>query len=182
MVGLSVVGTVYMFLHTLSQLSLSVINSLRGRVHMNIINNYVFVFSISLLLYCTEATDFSHTIMWSAAYFSAQTALYRILPFVTPDSYVLCYIRLLISPWLYWHQSYRWISCHSTPNVVNWQKPPPTHTLMDPQPITRWGPQNGCSCTTSTGSFGKLNGMQKSDVTNILSCIIVPYLNARKTT
>ena len=35
-------------------------------VCINIMNNYIFVFFISLLLYCTEETCFSHTIVWSA--------------------------------------------------------------------------------------------------------------------
>ena len=40
--------------------------TLRWRVRMNIINKYFFVFSISLLLYRTEAIGFSHTIVWPA--------------------------------------------------------------------------------------------------------------------
>ena len=40
--------------------------SLRWWVSMNIINKDFFALSISLFLYCTEATGFSHTILWSA--------------------------------------------------------------------------------------------------------------------
>ena len=42
------------------------LKGLKWWVCMNIINNYFFVFSISLLLYHTEATGFRHTIVWSA--------------------------------------------------------------------------------------------------------------------
>ena len=80
-------------------------------MHMNIIDNYVFVLLISLHPYCTEATGFSHIIVWSAppdteknqptsAYFSNHTASCRISLFVTPDCYVLSYIRLVIGPQL----------------------------------------------------------------------------------
>ena len=64
---------------------------------MNIMNNYVFVFFISLLLYRVEATGFSHTIVWSAPPNTEnishqqltsvlQISSCTILPFVTLDS------------------------------------------------------------------------------------------------
>ena len=77
---------------------------------MNIINNYNFAFSISLLLFHTEATGLAILtcgqclpILKKSANNSLldQTASCRILLFVTSDSYMLHYIRLLlIGPWL----------------------------------------------------------------------------------
>ena len=171
-------------------------NTARWWVCMNIINNYVFV---SSLLYHTEATAFSHTIMCSvppnteknqltATYCNDQTMSCRILSFVMPDSYMLCYIRLLIGLWLPFTSGFSPMHRFPAKKVVNWQKSPPTHTLFQTHRPLR----NGISekhtqayegdvvAPPSTERFGELNSIQKLDVTNTLSCSIVPYFNARK--
>ena len=106
---------------------------------------------------------------------------------MTPDSYVLHYVRLLIGPWLPFITGFS--PMHGFPGILLWQKPPPTHTLFwIHRPLRDKISEEhakayevGVVAPPSTGSFGELNSMQKPDVTNTLSCIIVPYLNAWKT-
>ena len=92
-----------------------------------------------------------------------------------------------------WLLLYAWISCYSTPNVANWQKPPPMHTLLDPQAVTRWrkaciGLWWGVAAPPSTGSFRELNSMQNQTsqtLFHVLSLLSFMYyhtilINAQK--
>ena len=109
-----------------------------------------------------------------------------------PDSYMLCYIRLRIGPWLAlqlasvlqmnflpFYSKGCELAKASTHACTHFWIHRPLRDEISKKLASAY--EGGVAAQPSTGSFGELNSMQKPDFTKTPSCIIEPYLNAQKT-